>query len=325
MSHRRFSTSLDRADVNGGLCSATRERGRINMVQDYEAVFAVVPRATVEITRRCNLRCAHCYSTHGPNSITNERAEHLFAQLASMGVLEVCLTGGEPLLAKNWTDLMHIAASRHLLISMITNGTLVDASLACRFSKYASVATVSLYATSDEDYESYTGFRDGFQRVSSALACLARSGIKTPLSVLPQNCPLDTLVPFILKHPARESIPYIGLIYPKKYRFRFPRTPVSYVDYAIELTERTGIMASVSAPACCPILIGKANSVHVDISGSVKPCPYIPFSIGAIELLSKYELTSNHLMTGLKGYLAETMPCEDCDSCVAFRERGRYH
>ena len=86
-------------------------------------------RALWEITRRCDLRCAHCLVDGGPAGaaeLDTAEALDLVDQLAALGVRAVTLSGGEPLLRGDWPDLAARVRERGMVLRLSTNGHLLD-------------------------------------------------------------------------------------------------------------------------------------------------------------------------------------------------------
>jgi radical SAM protein with 4Fe4S-binding SPASM domain len=87
----------------------------------------------LEITRRCNLQCRHCYlaaGEPGERELTTEELERLIRQVRGAGGTSVSIGGGEPLLHPDWHRLVELALSLDLLVALGTNGTLINAPLA---------------------------------------------------------------------------------------------------------------------------------------------------------------------------------------------------
>src|ERR1700732_2069259 len=80
-------------------------------------------------TRRCNLRCLHCYSSSGPE----ERGELPVALLADAltdaaaeGYTVASFSGGEPLLYRPLRELLDHAHGRGMATTVTSNGMLLD-------------------------------------------------------------------------------------------------------------------------------------------------------------------------------------------------------
>ena len=83
-----------------------------------------------EITRRCNLSCAHCRAgsldVEYSGELSTEECFRLIDQIAEIGKPILILTGGEPLCRPDVFDIGRHAAERGLRVVLGTNGTLLD-------------------------------------------------------------------------------------------------------------------------------------------------------------------------------------------------------
>ena len=88
----------------------------------------------VSVTDRCNLRCTYCMPEAGielkshADILTYEKIVRIVAAAAKMGIHKVRLTGGEPLVRKNISFLVHELKGIPWIseVSMTSNGTLLD-------------------------------------------------------------------------------------------------------------------------------------------------------------------------------------------------------
>lgn len=81
------------------------------------------------ITGRCNLRCRHCYMS-APQAkygeLTTAECLRIIDQITEAGIGSVSLTGGEPLIRKDFWQLVDALLEQHIAINRIyTNGLLV--------------------------------------------------------------------------------------------------------------------------------------------------------------------------------------------------------
>ncbi len=152
---------------------------------------AMLPREPVtcfwEITDACNLRCIHCEADSGaraPDELTTDEALALAEELAGCGCEKVMLTGGEPLVRKDWPRLTRRLVELGVEVTVITNGVLVDEAMVNRLlDAGVSGASVSL----DGDRQVHDTIRrwPGRERGSvyeaavAALERLAASPLKT--------------------------------------------------------------------------------------------------------------------------------------------------
>ena len=82
---------------------------------------------TLTTNTRCNFKCKYCKIwKREENELTTSQIEDLIEQLSCMGTQRLGLTGGEPLLRKDIGYLIDFAKSRGILVSLNTNGSLVE-------------------------------------------------------------------------------------------------------------------------------------------------------------------------------------------------------
>jgi radical SAM protein with 4Fe4S-binding SPASM domain len=85
----------------------------------------------VEVTRRCNLRCPHCFTdstTSAHAGVPTDRLAGLLAALAGVGAQHVAFSGGEPLLRRDLAEVMRRGLEAGIGgYSLVTNGLIADA------------------------------------------------------------------------------------------------------------------------------------------------------------------------------------------------------
>lgn len=92
------------------------------------------PVVVWNVTRRCNLRCVHCYAhareEAGTDELTTEQGRLLLDDLAAFGVPVVLFSGGEPLARRDLPELAAYAVGKGMRAVISTNGTLISAPVA---------------------------------------------------------------------------------------------------------------------------------------------------------------------------------------------------
>ena len=81
------------------------------------------------MTRRCNLKCVHCYAhaveVDGTDDINTVQAKAMIDDLAGFGVPVMLFSGGEPLVRKDLVELASHATGKGMRAVISTNGTLI--------------------------------------------------------------------------------------------------------------------------------------------------------------------------------------------------------
>jgi radical SAM protein with 4Fe4S-binding SPASM domain len=92
--------------------------------------FKFYPQHTVwEITFACNMRCLHCGTAAGnkrPRELTDDETYHVVDELAALGGRIVTLSGGEPLMRKNWREIARRFIKSDIKTGIISNGYLFN-------------------------------------------------------------------------------------------------------------------------------------------------------------------------------------------------------
>lgn len=85
-------------------------------------------RIELELTEKCNLKCRFCYNTQKP--IVSQKAYQIIDKLAREGVLEIVLTGGEPMTHPNFLKILSKCSNLFAKVMVQTNGTFVTEDMA---------------------------------------------------------------------------------------------------------------------------------------------------------------------------------------------------
>ncbi|MBE3074670.1 MAG: GTP 3',8-cyclase MoaA [Actinobacteria bacterium] len=143
----------------------------------------------VSVTDRCNLRCSYCLPAEGlpwmskPEMLTDQEMLRIIAVFIGLGVRQVRLTGGEPLLHRSLVDVVAgIAALRpRPLIAMTTNGVGLDRLAAPLAGAGLDRVNVSLDTIDQQEFFKLTR-RDRLADVEVGLKAAASVGL-TPVKV----------------------------------------------------------------------------------------------------------------------------------------------
>jgi mycofactocin radical SAM maturase len=90
---------------------------------------------TWELTYACNLACVHCLSSSGrrdPDELTTAEATAVLDELRDLQVFYINLGGGEPMVRRDFFDLVEHAIGNRIGVKFSTNGAFLDAANARR-------------------------------------------------------------------------------------------------------------------------------------------------------------------------------------------------
>lgn len=159
--------------------------------------------ASIEVTRRCPLNCAHCYNNLPMADVAARRSELTFDehcrildQLSEAGCLWLLYTGGEVFARADFLDIYTYAKKKGFLVTIFTNGTLVTPKIADHLVEWRPFAVeITLYGATRETYEHLTGVPGSYEHCLRGIHLLRERGL--PLR-------LKTVVVSINKHEIGE-------------------------------------------------------------------------------------------------------------------------
>ncbi|MBN2525795.1 MAG: radical SAM protein [Deltaproteobacteria bacterium] len=139
----------------------------------------------MELTPRCNFRCAHCYMGQlrdDSPQMDTAFIQSLLPQIAQAGCLALSFTGGEPLLRRDYKEIHATAHRLGFWINLMTNGALVDARLIQFLKSHPPRAVeVSLYGGNEQSYQALTGVAGAFAKVTQNVDAMLDAGLNVIL------------------------------------------------------------------------------------------------------------------------------------------------
>lgn len=133
----------------------------------------------VHPTRRCNLRCRHCYSSSGPwvaDTTGFDVLRRTVADARSLGYDVLAVSGGEPLLFRELLPLLRYAHELGMRTAVTTNGLLLTERRLAELVGLVDVLAISLDGR-PETHDWMRGDRRAFGQMSSRLPAVRESGI----------------------------------------------------------------------------------------------------------------------------------------------------
>ena len=150
-----------------------------------------------ELTARCNFNCPMCYVHMTPEQLKASGREELTAQqwldiaaaAKERGMMFALLTGGEPLVRKDFFEIYNGMRQMGLLISINSNGSILQGAILERFLESPPFRfNISLYGGSNETYRKMCGL-GAYDRVKENIRALRQAGVDVSLnlSITPYN------------------------------------------------------------------------------------------------------------------------------------------
>jgi len=149
---------------------------------------AVPMSALFELTFVCNHACSFCYNCPtGQKEMSTAEVFDALQKLADFNILYLTLTGGEPLVRKDFFDIARRARELGFALRIYTNAFLIDQPMAKRIKEIANPVEmeISIHGARPETHEKLTCVPGSLQRVIQAVRHLREQGVKVNL-----KCPI---------------------------------------------------------------------------------------------------------------------------------------
>jgi len=157
----------------------------------FEEYFKGKPQLTnlhIEITSKCNEQCIHCYIPH-ENKVSNMEPDlfyDILKQCVDMRLLHLTLSGGEPMLHKNFCDFLRKCKEYDFSVNVLSNLTLLNDEIIkeMKMNPLLGVQT-SLYSIDPSIHDEITQVKGSFEKTKNAILKLIEYDI--PLQI---SCPI---------------------------------------------------------------------------------------------------------------------------------------
>ena len=151
--------------------------------------------ATLELTYRCNLRCAHCYVDLVENDeLSFEEWKGVLDQLKAAGTMFLMLTGGEIMVRSDFLDIVNYARRSGFFIDFLSNCTLITPDIVRAIAEMKTRALgTSLYGATAATHDSVTGVPGSFERTLEGIRLLVSAGVATTVQTVAMKANVNEL------------------------------------------------------------------------------------------------------------------------------------
>jgi len=168
-----------------------------------------------ELTARCNHNCRHCYINLPKNDqdataleLDINQIENIAEQAVKNGVLWCLLTGGEPLLRPDFSDIYIMLKKMGLLVSVFTNACLINESHIGLFKEYnPRDLEITVYGVTEKTYETVTGVKGSYQQFRGGLDLVLNNKIPVSLKAMAIRSnvhEIEDIAKFCAKHSKKK-------------------------------------------------------------------------------------------------------------------------
>ncbi|MFV0421711.1 12,18-didecarboxysiroheme deacetylase [Oleidesulfovibrio sp.] len=177
------------------------------------------PVVVWNMTRRCNLKCVHCYAQavdpEGKDEISTEQGKEIIRDLAQYGAPVMLFSGGEPLVRKDLVELAKYATDQGMRAVISTNGTLITKEKARELKEVGlSYVGISLDGM-EEVHNKFRGVPNSFKKALEGIENCKAEGLKVGLrfTINKRNAPEVPKIFDLIKELEVPRICFYHLVY----------------------------------------------------------------------------------------------------------------
>ena len=172
-------------DITKMWCSIDTPSVKLRYGGSKEGAGARRPIVVWSSTKRCNLKCVHCYANStgelDADELTTAEAKVMIDDVGAMGVSALLFSGGEPLTRPDFFELATYATGKGIRVTISTNGTLITRDMAKKIKSlgitYVGISFDGIGPINDK----FRGVDGAFEGALKGLRNLKEVGQKTGL------------------------------------------------------------------------------------------------------------------------------------------------
>jgi radical SAM protein with 4Fe4S-binding SPASM domain len=300
-------------------------------------------------TLKCNLKCSHCYinAQDSPlkTELTTAQGKQVIDQIAELGRCVLVLSGGEPLLRSDIFELAEYALHKNLIVTLGTNGTLIDKATAERiYDVGMRKVAISLDSSTPPVHDSFRGVEGAWGKAVNGIKACISSGVDVQLNVTmsrQNHADFDQIVN-LAKGLGVKSMHLFFLVPTGRGKNLLDLSPQTYEQLLRDALITNTVDFEIK-PTCAPQFMRVAQQMGADVSrwsrgciagisycrilpdGQVTPCPYLPVRVGDTMTTSLRNIWANsEVLNALRDLGRLKGKCGKCDyNCVCGGCRAR--
>lgn len=143
----------------------------------------------LEITQRCRLRCVHCYIDDKPighkGELSTKELCILLDQIVERGCLWLLITGGEPLLRRDFSEIYCHAKELGMIVTVFTSATDLTRQIIDVFTEYPPfLVEATLHGATEATFDAISGIRGSFRQFQKGIQLLQECKIPFHLKMI---------------------------------------------------------------------------------------------------------------------------------------------
>ncbi|SDM04820.1 radical SAM/SPASM domain-containing protein [Halarsenatibacter silvermanii] len=309
------------------------------------------------ITRRCNLKCQHCYRDSGPDSgsveaeLTTIEGLQLLNEIAEEGFSLVIFSGGEPLIRSDLEELVAEASSLGMHPVLGTNAvSLTEERLSSLKEAGLQGMGISLDSYQPDQHDEFRGVEGAWQKAVRAAKMCAEKGMPVQINatISRDNCgELTEMIELSEEIGARSFHPFFLVPTGRgKEIEEAALRPEEHQEVLKRVLRLAGEADVKIKPTCAPQFMALAEEMGISLpysrgclagvsyccilpEGDVHICPYLPVAAGHVREKSFSQIwQESEIFERLRDFSQYRGSCGSCsfiDVCGGCRARAYYY
>lgn len=139
----------------------------------------------VEVTKKCQLKCIHCFNSSG-NQLDNELSSNelidILEEFSKLGTLQILLTGGEPLLKDNIIDIIDFCCKNFYSVIIGTNAVAINDNFIQHIKKYKNISFTISVDGLEQTHDFFRGVKGCYSKTMENITKLIDSNFSVSIS-----------------------------------------------------------------------------------------------------------------------------------------------
>lgn len=321
----------------------------LKLYQDKYINFGAPICVFFDITNNCNLNCFYCFSNDNnlrkatDKGLSTDEIKKILQDLNNAGTKVVEFSGGEPLLHKDFFDILHFSYKLGFIISFVSNGTLFNDEVCSKLVPLVSHINITLRGCDEDSHDKVTGIAGSYARTISSIKLLNKYGINVGILLDPTYLNYERIYDYISQLVEKEGV-ILNSIFLNRINIRnMDNQGVEKQQYCLRSIDeyetvfeqlhkihlKYNIFTEVEAFPMCKVnvkyhqYLTRCNygisSASIDYQGNLKMCPVSSKVLGNLKHNSIKELwnespTINEFRS-LKWINTKCRTCADFENC----------
>ena len=178
---------------SAGIVGARPERRPVIAERRRQTQLPRLPlKGSIDLTYRCDNHCRHCWLWLAENApeqhdeLTTDEWRAVVDQARALGTREWAISGGEPMLRRDFAEIFEYVTAKATTYSLNTNGTLITPRVA-QLMKRKGSKMVAVYGATAAVYEEVTRNPGGFEALMEGFARLKEAGAGFTVQLIPMK------------------------------------------------------------------------------------------------------------------------------------------